>query len=206
MASIASKSSAETLTVQAFIFYDVEDRAFERAAKTMAHEIKGEAIQEFLKVKTKNDFLESWKAIRSQAENNSAVVVAVHVFTHASKQDDQQDGLEFAQTGNSSGTLTRSDIEGLPRLPWADDNQGVHLYGCNTGLIGEREWAPGSAFTQSQRVTTYALTGFGYFSSNPNRYVEISNADDVVYLYAYKRGRNGLLGDGSRMKEKVFKP
>lgn len=191
--------------LQVFIYYDVPDRAFERAARTTARGYEKTTVQVFIKVKSKKDFLDAWESARKQASDTSTTDSGVWLLTHASKQTDAQDGLEFA--GGAGGTLTKDEIARLPKMPWTKGG-GVrlHLCGCNTGLVGERGWCPAQVLAHSQGVAASGQTGYAYFSSDAETYKAITERDTTVFLRAYKRGRNGLTGDGRRMEEKVFQP
>lgn len=182
------------------------DRSFERAARwLLRHDTDN--IDEIIGVKTKQDFVNAWTGIIQQANHNNAPVLYVNVFSHASKQMDDLDGLEFAD-GPGGTTLTQADIQSLPRLPWSQNHEfnGIYLHGCNTGLIGQRGWCPADAFAKSQGVTAYGEKGFAYFSKNRETYQEISPSDTEVHLYAYNRMRNNPTGDGRVMNFARYSP
>jgi hypothetical protein len=187
----------------AFIYYTVPDRAFERAARWYVNLLSPGFATEFVGVRTKQDFINAWNGIRQQAINNNAVLRFVGLFTHASKGD-TEDGLEFAD-GPGGSTLSRADIQALPRMPWAPPGYSeIDLFGCNTGLTGSRGWSPAEAFANSQGVKACGQTGFAYFSRNMDQYEEISASDTEVYLGAYRRGRNGPTGNGEAMLAQCF--
>lgn len=128
-------------------------------------------------------------------------VIEGRLFTHASKQLDGRDGLEFKSNKTDNGTLTREEITSLPKLNWDEQNGLLVLHGCNTGLIGGRSWAPAQEFAKSQKIKTEGQSGFSYFSQSDKQYIEIYQENIEVYLWAFKRGRNTswLSGDGKRM-------
>jgi hypothetical protein len=183
----------------AYIYYVVGDTAFERAARTAANAPSGDVVSDFFPVRTKQEFLTAWNGIASQVRNNRADLIRVEVFSHASKQTDNQDGIEFSN-GPGGSTLKKEEIEGLDVLPWRWDNlPSIYLHGCNSGLIGTRGWCPAQTFARRQGVRAGGQTGFAYFSSTRDSYQAITRSDTEVYLEAYRRRRNGFLGDGARM-------
>jgi hypothetical protein len=91
-------------------------------------------------------------------------------------------------------------------MPWNPDGYLI-LSGCNTGLLGaKRTWCPAMEFAQHQGVRTLGQTGYSYFSSNWGSHTTATPTHTNITLRAYKRGRNGALGSGLRMKGKVFVP
>ena len=191
----------------AYIYYDVLDKAFERAARWHSKNLSSTSLVEFASVVTKQDFLNAWNGIRQQAITNNTNIASIHLFTHASKQDNLQDGLEFASSLDESNTstLTRNEILNLAKMPWSTLAY-MHLYGCNTGLVETRGWCPAATFSIAQGVKAIGQTGWAYFSTNKSDYSEASPSDNKLYLYAYNRGRNNILGDGNLMEEAVFNP
>jgi hypothetical protein len=197
--------------LEGFIYYSnattVPDRAFERAARWSARSsIAVGYIVEILSVTTKQDFIDAWNGILNQANSNRVTVDSVSIYTHASKGESDQDGLEFAN-GPGGTTLTQSDILALPRLPWFQGKGFMYLHGCNTGLVGDRGWCPAQAFLNGQGNDLRQANGeagFAYFSKNSETYVESSPTDQELYLWAFRRRRNGPLGDGGRINPARF--
>jgi hypothetical protein len=194
----------------ASIYYhnDASDpsKAFERAARTEIQNLDPAFLREFVGVTTRAEFLSAWGGIPQQAINNGATVAGVYIVTHASKQNDEEDGLEFADSPDGS-TLTRADIEAMSVLPWSQSGwPAVVLHGCNTGVLGDRGWCPAEAFARTQGVVAFGEAGFAYFSNTPDTYSEISDTDSNVYLFAYNRGRNAPTGDGARIPGNQFHP
>jgi hypothetical protein len=188
--------------VEAFIYYEVNDRAFERVALTLANGASGNSL--LLPVKTKADFIKAWQKVNEEAK--SGKLVALHLITHASK-DTKSDGLEFFAIDGEDATLTKQDITSLVRLPFAEsDNTQIFLYGCNTGVVGERGWCPAEQFAKTQKVKASGESGFSYFSKDRASYKEQVESDETLYLHAYKRAKNGLLGNGARIPATVFEP
>jgi hypothetical protein len=191
------------------IYYEVPDRAFYRAAWTWAMETLGgtttpDTYLVLEPVATEADFRRAWETVDNESKRVEMPIAEGQIFSHASKGSNV-DGLEFRPGSDGDGTLSQSDVLGLPRLNWASDAQLV-LTGCNTGLAGTRGWAPAGVFARRQGVTTIGQAGYGYFSTNRSAYSEINANSQTVYLWAYKRGRNGMLGGGGRMPGVVFAP
>lgn len=95
-------------------------------------------------------------------------------------------------------------------LPWAAGGRLI-LSGCNSGLTGTRGWAPAGEFAKRQGVVTVGMAGYGYFSTDAGKYVEIKPTDTTIYLWAYKRGKNAgvmgnVFGGGERMAGVEFPP
>jgi hypothetical protein len=111
--------------------------------------------------------------------------------------------LEFRPSPADDGTLSRTEISGLKVLPWHDDGALV-LTGCNTGVVGKRGWCPASVFAARQKVRTLGQLGYAYFSKSWSSYETIGSFDKRICLWAFKRRRNGMLGDGARMAGRVY--
>jgi hypothetical protein len=191
------------------IYYDVPDRAFERAADTWQFEVTGGVCSPdvlFLseKVSTEADFKRAWMSIHLQASQAGQPVRQGQLFTHASKGS-ANDGLEFKGGGGEDGTLAQGEIGALAQMNWAEDGQLI-LSGCNTGLTGARGWNPGQVFATNQQVVTVGQAGYGYFSTSRDTYLTINDSSPIVYLWAYRRGQNGAFGGGGRMAGVVFNP
>jgi hypothetical protein len=183
------------------IYYDVADNAFKRAADTWIAENVGQQsgseVVLMKPVKTEADFRDSWAAVAQEAQLPGRGVMEGHLFTHASKGD-TEDGLEFIRQ-QPDGTLGQSELALLPKLNWETEGRLV-LHGCNTGLKGTRGWAPAEELAKGQGVKTVGQSGYSYFSRDSSRYLEIDAASGKVYLWAYRRGKNGALGDGLQMQ------
>lgn len=61
--------------------------------------------------------------------------------------------------------------------------------------IRKREWAPSEIFAKSQGIITVGQAGSATFSKEWERYQEITDKDDHIYLWAYQIGRNDILGE-----------
>ena len=188
------------------IYYKEPDDAFRYAAETWRDAVKTQegfsgGVDHFMEreVRTEGEFKAAWQEVNQTAVDGDYQVWVGHLLTHASKQDDNQDGLEF-----DPGTLTEGEIKALAKLPWSEYGYLV-LSSCNSGLIGQRSWTPAGAFATGQGVPTVGQAGYGYFSTQWASYKEKSASDRKISLWAYKRGRNSMLGDGSRMLGIVFK-
>ncbi|MFM7203014.1 MAG: hypothetical protein ACKO6N_19680 [Myxococcota bacterium] len=176
------------------IYYMVEDAAFERAAKTWKTELETNGIYRssedvflLVGVHKEEEFKLAWQYICEETAHYVALAHLGQIFSHASKGDDI-DGLEFY-----GSTLNQTEIAALPRLNWSSSAQLI-LAGCNSGLIAERNWSPAEAFANSQQVRTIGQQGFAYFSAVKNQYKKIQETSPEVYLWAYRRGRNGFGG------------
>ena len=214
------------------IFY-LRHKAFELAADTWKRSVVGQeqldlSTDVFFKrgVETQRQFRDVWTEIADLAGNNFTVW-AGGLFTHASKlsSSHKSGGLEFAEVCAPGGmqcvdgTMSGESIEKLPRLNW-DESGYLMLCSCNSGLGGNK--SIGARFSNSQRVTTIAQAGNGYFSRKWDHYLEIfepgKEAEALqdrfcassqllnTSLWAYERMRNGFLGSARRMPGKVFTP
>jgi hypothetical protein len=198
----------DTTLMRFFIFYNAEDKAFERAVETDIRErarLGFSIVNVVKKVKTRQDFLDAWESIRQEAVKNNMVISTGWILTQASKQSDEQDGLDFA-AGPDGGGITRSDIQNLPRLPWIEGGGMLGLDGCNTGIARDRGWCPAQEFARLQKVKTYGAAGFAYFSSHPTMYMPVTNDSKDVYLHTYRRGKNAATGDGKQIPSIRFEP
>lgn len=198
------------------IYYPVEDDAFKRAAETWRREVeqrpsyhKGIDVIMIEEAGTEKQFEKAWRKIAERSNENSgakgverdlpgAKVVEGHLFTHASKQTDDWDGLEFPDAPEGKRgerTVTRKEIAEYPVLDWAQDGFLV-LHGCNTGLKGKRKWTPAQAFADRQKVKTFGQSGYAYFSQKGWMWERIDKESPEVYLWAYKHRKNVLPGGG----------
>jgi len=196
------------------IYYRVKDNAFKRAADTWERETRrafrfDNKVDLFLSIEvgSESEFKAAWKRIHSEAQGKFATVVQGQIFSHSSKSGSgEQNGLEFTKDTGEDGTVMRAEIESLAPLPWEPSQGYLILSGCNSGLTGSRKWAPAEIFARSQKVRTTGQTGYAYFSTSENSYVEISKESTTVDLWAFKRRRNGWAGDDSRMDGVTFYP
>lgn len=203
--------NSETLqnTLEVFIYYvnpvKDHDKSFERAAKYAASQSASAGRNtELIPVTTKGDFIRAWQNILEEATFNEVLVSAVHIFTHASFQWDQKDGLEFAESVGGK-VLTKKEILALPILPW-HQYSFMYLHGCHSGDIGWRGWCPAKTFFLTQNIAeAWGEEGSAYFSRNEKKYEEILLTDKEVYLFSYSRRKNNPLGDGHRIMPIVFK-
>ena len=195
------------------IYYDPpdDDDAFKRAATYWQKrlQIHGEASAHdpfiMRPVTFERGFKLAWSHIAATAKNKGMEVAGGQIFSHASKQENGEDGLEFRGSSDPADgqTLKGEEIDQLEKLPWSTDGFLI-LSGCNTGLVKKRGWAPARRFAKAQGVATLGLPGYGYFSKKWERYKETTARDQEIYLWAYRRGRNSPLGGGHRMPGVVF--
>lgn len=194
--------------IKAYIYYNnpdrVPDRAFERAAHWdwSTDPVAPHFNVEFMGVTTKQDFLNAWNALLSEATVNRVGISSVTVYCHASWDPTTESGLEFADL--ASGTLTRTELAGLPKLPWVSTDSFIDLVGCNTGEPLFRGWSPADVISTTQGVTGFGQKGWAYFSRKDDTYVPAGPSDTEIYLAAYRRGLNAPLGDGKKIPAAVF--
>ena len=197
------------------IYYDPpdDDDAFKRAAtfwqKRLVLQGAASAHDPFILrgVTFERDFKLAWAHVAAAARTRGMEVGGGQIFSHASKQANGEDGLEFRGSPDTADgqTLKGEEIDRLERLPWSKDGFLI-LSGCNTGLVEDRGWAPARRFAKAQGVTALGLPGYGYFSRTWDRYKETTAKDQEIYLWAYRRGRNSPLGGGNRLPGLVFGP
>lgn len=197
------------------IYYDPpnDDDAFKRAAKFWQKRLEKHGVaaahDPFISwgVTYERQFKLAWKTIAGLAKTKGLQVGGGQIFSHASWQGDDSDGLEFKGPKKPSDgqTLKAEEIDQLEKLPWSDDGFLI-LSGCNSGVVAFRGWAPARRFAKAQGIHTVGLPGYGYFSKKWDTYVETTAKDQEIYLWAYRRRRNRLLGDGGRQRGVVFKP
>jgi len=186
------------------------DRSFARAAETWRRLVPPSArfnrdMDEILSwvVPSENEFRRVWSLVAEACRVRKAKAFFGAVFSHASKDDSPNGGLEFKPTPGDDGTLSRGEISSLEVLPWHESGALV-LTGCNTGALGKRRWCPAAAFAARQKIRTLGQPGYAYFSRRWTQYEAINAADRDLCLWAYRRRRNGMFGDGSRMPGQVF--
>ena len=190
------------------IYYRSKDNAFKNAANTWKSDVQSQQAfvsgQDYFyekEIQSECDFTTAWDEVLTIANNGSYRVWAGQLFTHSSKQGDGNDGLEFISCGGNDGTFKQNEIIALPKLPWHERGFLI-LAGCNSGL-NRSGWSPAQVFAKSQSVTTLGQTGYAYFSTTWNKYVEKTTQTSIC-LWAFRRGKNGALGSGDRMTGNVF--
>mgnify|MGYP007088033298 CR=1 FL=1 len=191
------------------IYYKTGDHAFRYAAETWRNVVKAQesfaGYDHFVEreISTEFEFKTAWQELYQKATNDNLLVWAGQLFTHSSKQTDGNDGLEFHGDDHDNGTLQQAEIASLAKLPW--HNQGfLILAGCNSGINGSRGWSPAEEFAKKQGVKTLGQVGYGYFSEVWDTYDEKPSSATTIALWAYRRGKNGALGDGKRIPAKIF--
>lgn len=196
------------------IYYRVKDGAFKRAAKTWERETRrafafADTQDVFLSIEvgSESEFKTAWALVHTESKGKFATVVQGQIFSHASKSGTgEQNGLEFKKDSSEDGTVLRNELQGLAVLDWEPTQGHLILSGCNSGLAGNRGWTPAEVFAKAQKVRTTGQRGFAYFSSDRDAYVEITDSSEVVYLWAFKRRRNGWAGSGEKMEGVLFFP
>lgn len=212
-----------TITRRLFfvIYHKTGDDAFKFAALTWKKHIR--RVEAFIpghdvfferEISTERELKKAWGMIYHMATLSRLQVHVGNLLTHASKQSNNHDGLEFRRNPNdqqldadNDGTLKKDEIRNLIRLPWGPYGHLI-LCGCNTGLNGQRGWSPAAVFAARQQVPTLGQAGYAYFSKNWENYATKSPTDRRICLWAYTGGRNGPLqiGFGTRMRGKIFVP
>lgn len=204
-----NRSDASGKRVFFSIYYQVKDNAFSYAAKTWERIVKEQERFDMIKdkfmsfeVRTESDFKKAWQCIAVECSTSGSTVWVGNLLTHASKNEESSNGLEFKPLGSEDGTLTKIEIINLPKLPWSKSGY-LLLSGCNTGKIGARGWCPAQEFARTQNILTLGQDGYSYFS---NKWANYERADlgAPTCLWAYARSGNNYLGGGSRIKAKVF--
>ena len=193
------------------IFFKDNEGAFQRAAMQWETEIKFTesfipSQDEFIRKEViyEEDFKQAWHDIAFYSKMKNKTVWLGQLFTHASKQIDGKDGLEFVPSGlhRENLTLTQDEIIALPKMPWSDKFGCLILSGCNTGRRDERGWSPAQTFALTHKVLTLGQTGFAYFSNVWDSFSKIKPSDAKIFLWAYQHHRNGL--GGSRMPAAIY--
>ncbi|MBN2441056.1 MAG: N-acetylmuramoyl-L-alanine amidase [Spirochaetales bacterium] len=196
------------------IYYEVPDDAFKRVAENWERQVnlyshfRSEKDMIFKEgIRSETDFKNVWDSVNDKCIASGFVVREAILLTHASKSSGSgTDGLEFKKSTSDDGTLHVREMVLLDRLPWHQEKGLLLLCGCNTGLMEKRGWSPAQIFAVDQKVKTIGQSGYAYFSQNRNSYVEIMSASTHIHLWAYRRGKNGTFGDGSRMDGIPYHP
>lgn len=192
------------------IYYDKakkgDDKAFERASNYCMSQMKVEYCGENYVFKTYKitsgiDFKKVWTSIHTELNTKVGKVKKMHIFSHSSKTEGGNDGLEFLSTRNNKdvviedGTISFGEIRALEKLRWSADSDLV-LHGCNTGLRGTEAQCIADVFANRQvKCRVHGQKGWAYFSKKENIYERTSPADTVIYLWAYSRGSNNYVGN-----------
>jgi len=194
------------------IYYKVPDNAFKNAAAIWKNRI---IQQEFFlgnqdyfferEISSETEFRTAWRELHGLATRGNYEVLVGNILSHASKQTDDNDGLEFKKDLGNDGTLREAEIRSLAKLPWSKNGYLI-LCGCNTGLQKERSWVPAKSFAKSQGIPTLGQTGYAYFSTQWGIYKENSKKSANICLWAYSRGQNDTFGSGARMLGKIYQP
>ena len=183
-----------------------DDRAFERASKHCLSQLKlkncgDNFVFKEYQVTSGQDFKKIWSTIFAELNKNVAKVKEMHVFSHSSKTDGGNDGLEFLSTRNArnevleDGTISYSEISELEKLRWSP-NANLVLHGCNTGLRGTSVQSIADVFAiRQEKCRVHGQKGWAYFSRKEAVYERTSPADKEIYLWAFSRGNNSYVGN-----------
>lgn len=184
-----------------------DDGAFKNAAETKKREIEVSRAYDSgrdrlfcYSISHEDDLKQKWIEILAMETSGLSSVEEMHLFTHASKGSANGDGIELMVSGSNNGTLEKQEIEALPKLFWMP-SATLTLYGCNTGIRGaKRNWSIAEAFASTQRVKTLGQSGYAYFSKKRDVYEENDHSSSRLYLWAFRRRRNGMTGNGEKME------
>lgn len=183
-----------------------DDRAFQRASNYCLSLLKLENcgdnfIFKEYQVTSGQDFKRIWTTIFTELNKNVAKVKEMHVFSHSSKTDGENDGLEFLSTRDArnkvleDGTISYSEISQLEKLRWSL-NANLVLHGCNTGLRGTSAQSIADVFAiRQEKCRVHGQKGWAYFSKKEAVYERTSSTDKNIYLWAYSRGSNSYVGN-----------
>lgn len=189
-----------------------DDKAFKRASNYCMTLLKKEYCgEDFIfkeyEITTALDFKRVWKTIYTELNKVGGKIKKMHIFSHSSKTDEGNtiDGLEFVpiqQSGKiiEDGTISFAEIAKLEKLRWSPKSDLI-LHGCNTGLRGIHSQSIADAFAISQeKCKVHGQKGWAYFSKREHVYIETKPYDTNIYLWAYRRARNGFMEKGERIK------
>ncbi len=160
-------------------YYNTEtdpDESFRRAAITNARET--EAKDYFLSVTTETDFKEGWTRTKEIFERRGDEVANISIFTHGGIGR-----LYFVPDSKNDGTLTYSEIEKLPQLPYKDDAE-ITIHACNSGV---GQYSTAQAFANSQQIPAYGTQTYTNFSEKYEVFDRIDRNSENVYLEAYDK-------------------
>ena len=91
-----------------------------------------------------------------------------------------------------------------PSLSWSI-NSTLTLYGCNTGLTGSvRDFSIADVFHERQKTKIIAQRGYAYFSEQEDTYTKTSIDSLSIFLWAYNRGQNSILGSGEKIPPQII--
>lgn len=183
-----------------------DDHAFQRASNYCISKLKEKncgdnfIFEEYL-ISSGMEFKKAWSSIYSDLNKGVAKIREMHIFSHSSKTDGGNDGLEFLSTRSGhgvvieDGTIQYNEISTLEKLRWSSPSNLV-LHGCNTGLRGNKTQSIADVFAiRQEKCRVYGQKGWAYFSKNETKYVKSLPGDKEIYLWAYKRGNNSYIGN-----------
>lgn len=191
-------------------FHKDYDKAFERASAYCLSQLKlqycgDNFIFREYQISYARDLKRIWAKIYLEINKSAAKIKEMHIFSHASKSDGSNDGLEFLSTRDNKnkviedGTISYTEISRLEKLRWSI-NANLILHGCNTGIRGSEPQSIADVFAISQeKCRVHGQRGYAYFSKNLAVYEETTAKDKKIYLLAYKRGKNGYFGNNKRI-------
>lgn len=201
----------DTRLIYFIIYYikDGDDGAFKKAATTRQMLIRAKLDPDdnslilLYPVTTGHDFKSCWQDIKDHQKETISLIKEGHIFSHASKGE-TEDGLEFFHSDEQDGTINYEEIIELPSLSWSI-NSTLTLYGCNTGLTGSvRDFSIADVFHERQKTKIIAQRGYAYFSEQEDTYTKTSIDSLSIFLWAYNRGQNSILGSGEKIPPQII--
>lgn len=216
----------------------LQDYAFERSAKTWIEERRAKyrdsesIIYKFIlePVTNESSFKEKWEKVNTESWKPNHAVVEGALFLHASLEFQTESGLELYgnnQANKGEGTLTKSEIESLPRLHWEPSGK-LEIRACSSAVSrvtdeakaskGTDSWTPAQSFANRQEVATQGEGDTSMFSASPSVYdriddnllcmgsVCVTTPDRDVYLGSYNRHWYNIFYGGEAIPSVVFHP
>ncbi|MFZ5562400.1 MAG: SpvB/TcaC N-terminal domain-containing protein [Pseudomonadota bacterium] len=167
-------------------YYKVEDRAFERAAKTYGSENSNGRKVNYIGISTETDFKKSWGNIAQSGQK----VDNVAVFSHGDMSLGGTGTLEFRPDNANDGTLSGDEIKSLPKLNYSAKDSIIDLRTCRGGMGLE---PAAQSFANSQGRAALGQKGYATFSESPDVSIGINKSSEKVYLRAFDKGQNNPL-------------
>jgi len=219
------------------VAYADAEGSFARAAATWQAE---QPDTRFIshRFKTIGDLVYIFKLLNQQAKDLNDCYCRGALFLHSSQPQQSEDGetggihaASFRPTTLAEGryaeevlrpqgllvsTAHLTLLKSLQPLRWAR-GATLNVVGCLSGGSPGSDESVAQVLAGSQKVRSVGETGKAYFSSEPDRYVAITQGVRKVYLRAFHMKRNlvigvldgnldGLLSPGAPMPRRTFEP
>lgn len=196
------------------IYYADKEAAFKRAATTWR---KSHSHLRFIEhsFSTIDDLVWIFRLLANTAKKRKAVFFLGAMFVHSSppNQDEssQKGGLHAAPfrpktlgelrykeevlepSGLDVDTASTTVLKKLDRLPWSSRGT-LQLFGCLSGGSPEDARSIAGVLAKTQHITTIGETGKAYFSKSPDKYIPVTTTDNEIYLRAFNRNTNLVIG------------